>query len=79
MKILIQYYFNKIDKYNNNTLNKTNKEKVNIVNSRIDENNYTTSKKSVSTKIKKKNLKNKIDEILIENVSFRRCAFRNVA
>ena len=79
MKILIQYYFNKIDKYNNNTLNKTNKENVNIVNSRIDENNYTTSKKSVSTKIKKKNLKNKIDEILIENVSFRRCAFRNVA
>ncbi|KAL6596722.1 hypothetical protein U3516DRAFT_671621 [Neocallimastix sp. 'constans'] len=51
MKILIQYYFNKIDKYNNNTLNKTNKEKVNIVNSRIDENNYTTSKKSESIRI----------------------------
>jgi len=71
MKILAQHYINKNDKYNNNTLNKTNKENVNIVNSRIDENNYTTSKKSVSTKIKKKNTKNKIYEIFIEYVSFR--------
>jgi len=79
MKILTQHYINNNDKYNNNTLNKTNKENVNIVNSRIDENNYTTSKKSVSTKIKKKNTKNKIYEIFIEYVSFRWCTFRNVA